>query len=192
MSTLGARVKLVRTKNNLKQEEFADSLSVSRSFISRIETDKENASDTVIKLISLQYNVSYRWLREGNGEYSINKDTDYFGRGYEQEFKSGLLSSFQKLINELELMNSASLFISASAIITECTELLKLYIDNKNIGIVVFDQLTNIFIEIPSLLSKCEKEDNIYSIELMFNAILNEITETIIGLKNDYIDRKSV
>ena len=63
MSTLGERVKLVRTKNNLKQEEFADSLSVSRSFISRIETDKENASDTVIKLISLQYNVSYRWLR---------------------------------------------------------------------------------------------------------------------------------
>lgn len=84
MDTIGERIRFIRKKNGLKQEEFAKDLSVSRSFISRIESNKEKASDTVLKLMSLQYNVSLRWLTDGKGEYEADKDYDYFGRGYEE------------------------------------------------------------------------------------------------------------
>ena len=43
MDTIGERIRFIRKKNGLKQEEFAKDLSVSRSFISRIESNKEKA-----------------------------------------------------------------------------------------------------------------------------------------------------
>ena len=56
------KIKEVRKKNNMTQQEFANSLGISRPHLSKIESSKENASDSVIKLISKLYDVSYDWL----------------------------------------------------------------------------------------------------------------------------------
>ena len=52
MGTLGHRIKEIRSEQSLTQQQFADSISVSRPFISRVEADKENPSDSLLKLIS--------------------------------------------------------------------------------------------------------------------------------------------
>ncbi len=52
------KIKEVRKKNNMTQQEFANSLGISRPHLSKIESSKENASDSVIKLISKLYDVA--------------------------------------------------------------------------------------------------------------------------------------
>ena len=68
MNTLGQRIKEIRNEQSLTQQQFADSISVSRPFISRVEAGKENPSDSLLKLISATYNVKFDWLKTGNGE----------------------------------------------------------------------------------------------------------------------------
>lgn len=67
MNTLGQRIKEIRKEQSLTQQQFADSISVSRPFISRVEADKENPSDSLLKLISATYNIKFDWLKTGNG-----------------------------------------------------------------------------------------------------------------------------
>lgn len=65
--SLGDRLKEIRKDNNLTQEAFAEKISVSRPFISRIEADKEKPSDSLIKLISAIFNVELNWIKYGSG-----------------------------------------------------------------------------------------------------------------------------
>ncbi len=68
MDSLGQRIKEIRNEQSLTQQQFADSISVSRPFISRVEAGKENPSDSLLKLISATYNVRFVWLKTGEGD----------------------------------------------------------------------------------------------------------------------------
>lgn len=65
MDTIGERIRFIRKKNGLKQEEFAKDLSVSRSFISRIESNKEKAFryciETYVTSIQCFFTLVNRW-----------------------------------------------------------------------------------------------------------------------------------
>ena len=65
MTTLGERIKGIRQERNLTQQSFAESISVSRPFISRIESNKETPSDSLLKLIAATYDIKYEWLKYG-------------------------------------------------------------------------------------------------------------------------------
>lgn len=65
--SLGNRIKEIRTDYKMTQEEFAEKLSVSRSFISRVEADKEKPSDSLLKLISATFRIRLNWLKYGEG-----------------------------------------------------------------------------------------------------------------------------
>ncbi len=195
MDTIGERIRFIRKKNGLKQEEFAKDLSVSRSFISRIESNKEKASDTVLKLMSLQYNVSLRWLTNGKGEYEADKDYDYFGRGYEEKFKSGLIPSFNELLDELDNISSASLYLAVDAIISDYTNLLRLYRNSKNIGIVIFDALNNNIISLINAIYMCEEKisrKEIDKTEFMLNQTKEDLNELIEELQRSFKTRLEI
>ena len=63
-------------KNIIKttQEEFADSIKLSRSNLGNIETNKVSVTDRVISDICDKYNVSETWLRTGEGEVFLPMD----------------------------------------------------------------------------------------------------------------------
>ena len=65
--TLGYRIKEIRTDNKMTQKEFAEVLSVSRPFISRVEADKETPSDSLLKLIAATFKIQLNWLKYGEG-----------------------------------------------------------------------------------------------------------------------------
>lgn len=65
--TLGERIKEIRKDNKLTQKEFADKISVSRPFISRIEADKEKPSESLMKLISATFGIELDWIAQGTG-----------------------------------------------------------------------------------------------------------------------------
>lgn len=74
MDTIGERIKEVRLRNSLTQEEFSKSLGISRPHLSKIEAGKENASDSVLRLISELYDVDYKWIcaKYDNISFSMN------------------------------------------------------------------------------------------------------------------------
>lgn len=63
-------------KNIIKttQEEFADSIKLSRSNLGNIETNKVSVTDRVISDICDKYNVSETWIRTGEGEVFLPMD----------------------------------------------------------------------------------------------------------------------
>lgn len=64
------RIKEIRNKNNLTQQEFANRLGIKRNTIATYETGKSNPSDSAVVLICKEFNVSEEWLRNGKGEMS--------------------------------------------------------------------------------------------------------------------------
>ena len=66
--TQGERVKEIRTVLSLTLEKFGEKLGVGKTAISKIEKDKVNLSDQMVKLICREYNVNYDWLMDGEGD----------------------------------------------------------------------------------------------------------------------------
>lgn len=65
---LGNRIKEIRKGLGLTMKAFGNSLGLSESAISRIESGSANPSDGIVKLICSKYHVDYFWLTEGIGE----------------------------------------------------------------------------------------------------------------------------
>lgn len=66
METLGSRIKSVRLSAGMTQYDFSQKLGVSRSHVSKIETDALRPSNTVIKVVCLVFNVNEDWLKDNN------------------------------------------------------------------------------------------------------------------------------
>lgn len=82
METIGERIKQIRLDRKLSQQEFAEKLSISRSFISRVEHNKENPSETLLKLISWTFECDFNWLTNGSGKkYSDYKEKKLLQKG---------------------------------------------------------------------------------------------------------------
>jgi len=76
IGSIGNRIREVRNRLNLSQEEFAAGLEVSRSVLSQIEIDKIRPSVELITRIAKDYNIDYRWLMEGDRD-SYFQEPDY-------------------------------------------------------------------------------------------------------------------
>lgn len=105
---LNERIKLIRKKKKLSQEEFGKRLSVTKTSISKIEAGINNPSDQTIKLICSEFNVNEDWLRTGfSGEENmfVPDDMQYFQNvgklGSEKnEFKKFYLNMMMGLPDE--------------------------------------------------------------------------------------------
>lgn len=82
------RLKELRKKINLSQENFGDRLGVTKASISRLESGVNNLTDTMIKLICSEFNVNEDWLRYGIGEMLVANTEDIFGE-LDHKFQMG-------------------------------------------------------------------------------------------------------
>jgi transcriptional regulator with XRE-family HTH domain len=73
---MNERIAMVRKAQPCKQDEFAESLGLTKNFISLIETGKREPSDRTIKDICRVYNVNEDWLRYGEGEMFLPMDRE--------------------------------------------------------------------------------------------------------------------
>ena len=64
---MNERIKTVRKTANMNQTKFADKIGATRDKIASYETGRVIPTDTVQKLISKEFNVSYAWLKTGEG-----------------------------------------------------------------------------------------------------------------------------
>lgn len=65
---VGFRIREIRKQNKMTQIEFADRLSISQSYLSSVESGREEATGKLIKLICFEFHILKDWLCEGRGE----------------------------------------------------------------------------------------------------------------------------
>ena len=68
------RVKKLRRYLNISQEEFGNKLGISKSAISKIEKNEFEPAQRTTKAICREFNVSYTWLVNGEGEMFVKQE----------------------------------------------------------------------------------------------------------------------
>lgn len=71
---MNERIKQLRKHLSLNQSDFASRLGVSQSAVAAWELGTRNPMDAVIQSICREFNVSERWLREGDGKMFLPQD----------------------------------------------------------------------------------------------------------------------
>lgn len=65
MDSMGARIRSIRKNSGMTQMDFCKKICISQPHLSGIETGVQAPSNTVIRLISILFNVSEDWLISG-------------------------------------------------------------------------------------------------------------------------------
>ena len=68
------RIRELRKDLNLTKAAFGERIAVKPNTITNYETGLRIPSDSVIRSICREFNVSERWLREGDGEMFLPQD----------------------------------------------------------------------------------------------------------------------
>mgnify|MGYP004649049151 FL=1 len=65
------RFKELRKTLSMTQQDFADSIEMSRNFVAQIEMGSKIPSDRTVRDICRKFKVNYEWLTEGTGDMFI-------------------------------------------------------------------------------------------------------------------------
>ncbi len=102
---MNERLKILRKKLNLTQQEFANKIGSKRNTIAKYETCANTPSTAVVSLICKTFNVNEEWLRFGNGEMFIEEDVisldDYAKINNLTELEKKLAIGFMNLSPEI-------------------------------------------------------------------------------------------
>lgn len=90
------RMKLLRKKLDLTQQEFADKLRIKRGTVANYEIGRNEPIDAVISLICQEFGVNELWLRTGEGG-----DENMFAKVSEDDRYSLNLGKLSKTENEM-------------------------------------------------------------------------------------------
>lgn len=95
---LSDRIKMIIVENELKQKEFAKSIGVTESYISKLLRDESGLSKSIASLIEKLYGYSADWILNGNEPKMKNSNPD------------ALLSPIhKKVISDIEQMDENDL-----------------------------------------------------------------------------------
>jgi len=95
-------IKMLRKTLNMSQKEFAYSVSVKQSSISRIESGNASPDRRTIELICLKHLVNQAWILNGEGEMFIseNKSEKNLAINDDTAFYRDLITSQQKIMSD--------------------------------------------------------------------------------------------
>lgn len=101
---MNERIKMIRQKLGLSQEEFGRRLGVTRGAITNIELNKVEPKPLFVDLICREFGVSEEWIKDGNGEMFHPKSAEeelaaFFGDvlSGEPDFRRRLISALARL-----------------------------------------------------------------------------------------------
>lgn len=78
---MNQRIRELRTSLNLNQEVFGKRLGITKTAVSKMELNTYSITETMYKLICIEFNVNEDWLRTGEGEM-------FFTETYEEELNN--------------------------------------------------------------------------------------------------------
>mgnify|MGYP004632824951 CR=1 FL=1 len=109
---IGNKIKELRLKNNLTQEELADRCELTKGYISQLENDLANPSiDTLDTILVVLGSSMGEFFTETDSEQIVFGKADYISKSYEDTNITWLVPSAQKnamepIISELSYLGS--------------------------------------------------------------------------------------
>jgi transcriptional regulator with XRE-family HTH domain len=105
---MNSRIKMIRTKNDMTQDEFGKRIGSARNTIANYENGNRVPSNAVITSICREFNVNETWLRTGEGEMflPIEREADIARLTMQllteesDSFKNRLISALSRLSEE--------------------------------------------------------------------------------------------
>ena len=74
--SVGERLQKARKALHVTQVEFGESLGITQSAISAVESGKVKLTDRLAQSIQSNYNINVEWLRTGEGEMLVEPSED--------------------------------------------------------------------------------------------------------------------
>jgi len=68
MQGIKERIKEIRTKLNVSQQDFANRVFISQTLLGEIELGNRKATGKTLQLISTEFNVNKEWILSGEGD----------------------------------------------------------------------------------------------------------------------------
>jgi transcriptional regulator with XRE-family HTH domain len=66
--TENERIRQARKILKISQKDFARSICISNTYLADVENGARKSNDRIVKLVSMVYGVSEKWLKTGEGE----------------------------------------------------------------------------------------------------------------------------
>lgn len=98
---MNERIKELRKKLKLTQQEFADALSIKRNTVATYEMGRNEPIDAVIALICKTFSVNEEWLRSGAGDMFLELPEEDEEAAYVSELLEDSDNDLYKLIKEI-------------------------------------------------------------------------------------------
>ena len=74
MPTVGERIREIREKRGMTQENLAEAAGLSKSFLSEVENDKSNISSQILLRIANELGASMDYLLDGKVKEAIERE----------------------------------------------------------------------------------------------------------------------
>ena len=171
---INERIFLIRNEEDLTQQAFADRILVSRSFVSRMESGKEKPSESLLKLIALEFGINEEWLLFGNGEmYSDVYEND---RGEISKVANEMLLNIMKLLN----VNSNTAYADIVYGLAFATDILK-YSEKplEEYNLEYLAEIKNLFANIHRCFFLVMHSNDVNLDKKHFDAVLDSLHECI-------------
>lgn len=180
MEDIGFRIKSLRKARNVTQKDFAERICVTQSYLSRVETGKEQPTDMLIKFISLEFDCSLEWLKNGVSQMDINSSSfDYWDRTSAEPLKKDALFQISELSSIMEKIKESAISLPVSTIVHSVSEIADL--ENKNKSALILSELSDFVSEYVSIIERLEKGENI-SVKNALIQVSESITRSIFEL----------
>lgn len=181
MYDLSDRIKKVRKDNNLTQKDFGEKVVCSGSYISKVESGKEAPSEMFLRIIALQFKISYDWLLYGTGNMRDSND----GYGLDAPLKSNNLinSELLKVQSALASINSERDIFNVNDILKNIESILLMETATKaqkSIILEIFRDIVNMagfFIDSYSRVDPANPHAMDKSVEYFFSKCKDEMLE---------------
>lgn len=90
------RLRKLRKKLNLTQQEFSDKIHVSRGALATYETGRNEPIDAIIALICQTFHVNESWLRTGDGDMFVPQNREDAIAAAVRKIASGRSEDFKR------------------------------------------------------------------------------------------------
>lgn len=98
---MNERIKELRKKLKLTQQEFADALNIKRGAVANYEIGRNEPIDAVVSLICKTFNVNEEWLRSGAGDMFLELLEEDEEAAYVSELLEDSDNDLYKFIKEI-------------------------------------------------------------------------------------------
>ena len=99
---MNERLKIIRLKLKLTQEDMGTKIGVTNATISRLEKGVNNFTERMITSICREFNVNEEWLRHGTGEMFMQNINNNQGGTLMDNELLNILKSIQTKIDSIE------------------------------------------------------------------------------------------